>query len=178
MHRSNQASGLSSLLSTIFKINILLVLFFVTPGYAQTELPDSLQIFSIIQANDPSPSGKVVIHQDPRLDEITYKQLRTNLQRNGIPGYRIQIYSGSGTNARMEAMRLQNNFSNQFPSIPSYLVYEEPYFKLRVGNYRSKSDGYKAFKKISEVYPQCYFVLEKSMDYPEFNPSEISLSTE
>ncbi len=132
------------------------------------ELTDSLRIFDLIQAQGESGRGFVKINQDPRLEELTHKHILSNAERNSMPGYRIQIYSGSGSNARNEAMRIQNSFIGQFPQIPAALVYEEPYFKLRVGNYRSKFEGFKEFKLISEIYPQCYFVIEKNMNFPEF----------
>lgn len=116
----------------------------------------------------PDENGKKLytISQNEKLELLLNHHVATNKARKGISGYRIQIYSGSGTHARNEALKVQAAFMKSFPEIESYLVYIEPYFRVRVGNFRNRAEGFTTFKKVSAVYPQCYFVIEKEMNFP------------
>jgi len=117
----------------------------------------------------PGAKGKspITITQDDRISSLVNRHIQNNNDKKGISGYRIQIYSGSGSSARAEALRIQAAFIKAFPDVESTLVYIEPYFRLRVGNFRTRAEGFKTFKRVSEAYPQCYFVIEKAMDFPK-----------
>jgi len=61
-----------------------------------------------------------------------------------------------------------------FPSQQTYVVYQSPYFKVRVGNFLHKSDA-ESFKNIlSRSYKQNAYVVE---DVIEYTPKENENST-
>lgn len=145
-------------------ISILVILiggFTSLDTYSQTEGSD---IFFAIQHSSPK-EGKVKIHQDARLHRLVDKHIAQNRMDMTIPGYRIQIYSGS--DKREEAFHVKAQFMKQFPKYTPDLIYSEPYFKLRVGNFRTKQEGYKLFKLIKKHFPNSYFVIENKMEWPE-----------
>ena len=55
----------------------------------------------------------------------------------------------------------------EFPKVSTELIYNEPYFKVRVGNFRTKQEGYKLYKRIIQIFPNAYFVIENEMEWPE-----------
>ena len=63
-------------------------------------------------------------------------------------GYRIQIYYGEETKAKS----LQSKFKVTFPEVETFLNYEQPYWKVQVGNYKSTLEADKALLKFSEKY--------------------------
>lgn len=63
-------------------------------------------------------------------------------------GYRIQLYYGDETKARS----LQSRFKIEFPKVNTYLNYEQPYWKIQVGNYKSRLEADKALLKFSEKF--------------------------
>lgn len=63
-------------------------------------------------------------------------------------GYRIQIYYGEETKART----LQNKFKVNFPEVATFLNYEQPYWKVQVGNYKTTLEADKALLKFSEKF--------------------------
>ncbi len=107
------------------------------------------------------------IHQDSRIEKLVKKHIKANSQKKGMLGYRIQIYSGSGANARKQAMAIRTKFIVNFPDVKTELIYQEPNFKLRIGNFRTKSEGYKLYKSLLEQFPGSYFIIEENMDFPE-----------
>ena len=131
-------------------------------AYSQIEESD---VFFKLQHSNEEDAGKITIHQDARLHHLVDKHIAENRKSMSIPGYRIQIYSGSGK--RAEALRVKTQFMKQFPKVSSELIYNEPYFKIRVGSFRTKQEGYKLYKRISKYFPNAYFVIENEMDWPE-----------
>ena len=76
-------------------------------------------------------------------------------------GFRIQIAAYSGVNSRSQAEAARNAFSALFPYSRTYLIYNEPYFKVRVGNYYTRLQAYKDLETIRETYPSAYIVPDK-----------------
>ena len=78
-----------------------------------------------------------------------------------INGYRIQIAAYSGVNSKSQAEYAKNSFNNLFPYTKAYLIYNEPYFKVRVGNYFTRLQAYKDLETIKLTYPSAYIVPDK-----------------
>lgn len=79
------------------------------------------------------------------------KMAQNNLRIETFPGYRIQIYSGA---SRKEASNLVDLLA-QVPDItdPVYLHYEQPYFKVKIGDYTSRIKAHEVYTGIKETYP-------------------------
>ena len=67
--------------------------------------------------------SSLVIERDVRLDSLLMKHSRINKLKDGLDGYRIQLFSGSGTEARMQANNLRAEFMANHPDIPAYLIF-------------------------------------------------------
>ena len=78
-----------------------------------------------------------------------------------LDGFRIQIAAYSGVNSKSQAEAARNSFNSLFPYTKSYLIYNEPYFKVRVGNYRSRLQAHKDLETIKLTYPSAYIVPDK-----------------
>lgn len=55
--------------------------------------------------------------------------------------YRVNIFFDNSQDARAAAQKTDEKFKELFADIPSYLVYENPYFKLTVGNCTSSEEA-------------------------------------
>lgn len=120
-------------------------------------------------------TGRLVIDQDPSIDTLINRYILMNEKvydqngNYGMKGYRIQIYSSSNRNAREESGKARAEFISKFQEIESYLMYSEPgYFKVRVGDFRSKEETTKLFLAISKVFPDAYIVPDV-INFPELN---------
>ena len=71
------------------------------------------------------------------------------------PGYRFQImYSAT----REETNAAKTKFYQSFPNIRAYIDYEQPYYKLRVGDFKNKLQLTKNFTIITSIYPSAFTV--------------------
>ncbi len=93
------------------------------------------------------------------IDLAMVKQIEKNKKRK-IQGYRIRIYFDNSQNARMVSQQIEEQFSSQYPDIPIYRVYANPYFKVTVGDFRSKSHAMKFLNEIIYKYPTAFLVKE------------------
>lgn len=51
-----------------------------------------------------------------------------------IRGYRVRIFFDNSQSARTQAQQTMAKFKEIYPSIPVYMDYDDPYFKVTVGN--------------------------------------------
>jgi hypothetical protein len=76
-------------------------------------------------------------------------------------GFRVQITSLSGNNSRVNAENLCKDFREKFPGMPCYIQYQEPHFKVRVGNFKNRLDALKCLQTIAITYPGAFVVRDK-----------------
>lgn len=121
----------------------------------------------IIGSSTDYTGARVTIEQDVRIDSLLTRHIAFNREYNGIDGFRIQIYRGSARNAREEANKAKADFISEFPGIDSYLRFDQPnFFKVRVGNYRTKHDAYPDYIIIRKKFPNAYIVTD-IISFPE-----------
>jgi hypothetical protein len=106
------------------------------------------------------------IERDIRLDSLVMRHIRVNEMKDGFDGYRLQLYSGSGTTARQEANTLRAEFLSKYPAIPAYVVYQAPNFKVRVGDYRTESEAIHLQRELAYKFPGG-FVVKDLVKFPK-----------
>jgi hypothetical protein len=124
------------------------------------------EIYQSLSANK-SGWGKVTLLQESRIEGIVSKHIEINQKAKGFPGFRVQVYFGSGSDAKSIANKIRSELNNQYPNLDSYLIYEAPYFKVRVGDFRNRNEAYKAYKMVQDKYPGA-FVVDDLIGMPRF----------
>ncbi len=159
------------------KLIFILVVFipFVPKCYSQVYSEDSTLITNdlLMLIQDKNTGGTIQIYQDPSLMILLEKSNRIK-EKEGLEGFRIQLYSGSEQNARDKANEISQEFMIAFPEFNSKLIYTEyqaPYFKLRVGDYRNKNEAFEFYHLVKKNFPNSYIVKSK-INYPKLEPVE------
>ena len=106
-------------------------------------------------------TGTVVVHKDPRLDQLVRKQAEINVatrRENGytMKGYRLMVLN---TNKREEAIDAKTKLYTRFPSLKSYLTYQAPYFKVKAGNFKTRDEAERYRKTLAPYFPKGVFVV-------------------
>lgn len=85
--------------------------------------------------------GRVIIHQDPRLENligVNLKNASNSEQVLKVPGFRVQVYAGKNSReSRAEATSLGNKVKELFPESPVYTLFISPRWLCKVGDFRS-----------------------------------------
>lgn len=69
-------------------------------------------------------------------------------------GYRVQIYSDNNARtAKNEARTKERAISGAFPELATYVIYDSPYWRLRVGDCRSRAEAEELASKIKNAFP-------------------------
>lgn len=121
--------------------------------------------------NDDSDNqkGELTIYQNAGVDSLINRYILYNLRMNGMEGFRIQIYSSSNKNAREESGKVRQEFITKFPDFVSYASFDRPgYYKIRVGDYRTRVEGTKYLLMIRKVFPDAYLVPD-IINFPDLN---------
>ncbi len=108
-----------------------------------------------------SDSSTVVIHKDPRIDLLIKKQAEINeiafkTAKRNVRGFRIMVIN---TNDRNAAINAKARMYTLFPELKSYLTYQSPYFRLKVGNFLDRKDAEDYQKKIEKYFPKGVFIV-------------------
>ena len=99
--------------------------------------------------------SSIIITKDARFDELVNKQKIQNLINQSMHGYRIQIYFGG---IRQKASEVKFDFNSRYPDIQAYISYQQPNFKVRIGDYRNRYEAQKFLKEIEGLYPTSFIV--------------------
>ncbi|MBL7753153.1 MAG: SPOR domain-containing protein [Chitinophagaceae bacterium] len=70
-------------------------------------------------------------------------------------GFRIIIYNGPDRN---QALLAKNMFSRAFPSVASYLSYNVPSYKIKVGNFEDRKEASAFLRKVNKAFPAAFIV--------------------
>ncbi|MDR0206160.1 MAG: SPOR domain-containing protein [Bacteroidales bacterium] len=105
----------------------------------------------------------VAYNIEPGINNTEQQYLESCKKIKRIDGFRIQIISFSGVNSKTMIEQTAEQFRQHFPEIPFHISYFEPNFRLRVGNFRTKIEAYKALQKISNIFSGA-FVLKDQID--------------
>lgn len=100
----------------------------------------------------------VEIISDPVLDSIITATAEVNKENAYIQGYRIQIHFGS---ERKSALDAKTKFLQLFPETEAYLIYQQPYFKVRVGDYRTRYEAQATYKKLISEFEKMFIVPDR-----------------
>ncbi len=69
-------------------------------------------------------------------------------------GYRIQVYAGTERDAAQKIKtEIAINYGEQ-----TYMIYESPYFKVRVGDFRSRMEAQQLFHTLKQKYTSILLV--------------------
>ncbi|WP_418991826.1 hypothetical protein [Alistipes sp.] len=71
-------------------------------------------------------------------------------------GYRVCIFFDNGQDARASALAAKTLFEEQFPDIRVYWVYENPYFRVTVGNCLTAEEAIILKGRVSAVFPKAF----------------------
>jgi len=125
--------------------------------------------FSLGAFAQADSTSSIVIHKDPRVDMLVKKQSQINEEttrdaRRSAPGFRIQVIN---TSDRSAAINAKTKIYQLYPELKAYLLYQSPYFRLRVGNFKDKEDADYHLKALSKQFTNVYLVRDMVEIKPE-----------
>lgn len=124
--------------------------------------------------------GQVVVIKDPRIEALQERRFgtkitagtggstaaqpvdKTTATRTTQRGFRVQIYSGSSRN---EAYAEQARFQRLYKDIDTYVSYEEPNYRVKVGDFRGRSEANRLMQSLRGQFNSVFIFTEDIFVY-------------
>lgn len=113
-------------------------------------------LFSII-GHSQIQEGVINVDVPPSIKSVITKKIAYNKTQPRIEGYRIQLFYGSESGA----IKTRNEFLAAFPNTATYIEYDSPDWKVRVGNYKTRLDVDKSIGEIKAIFGNAIVLKQK-----------------
>jgi hypothetical protein len=124
-------------------------------------------IFLFLTLYQVNSFAQVVIHTEGKITDLLAKHTAINKKRVGkLTGFRIQICFESGNESRKRAENIRRAFWSKHPKMSAYLTFKEPNFRVKVGDFRTRSEARGFRKEILADFPQA-FIVKEEVNYPK-----------
>ncbi len=147
----------------LFHISVLVFFTIHFSGYCQAH---SSNVIEKLSANSQT-EGKISIKQSADINQLINNYSAKNSQSQKVEGYRIQIYSGTGANARKESQEARAVFREKIPNESIKIEYNAPFWRVRVGCFRHKHEALPLLKQAKYIFPHCYIVRDSNIAISE-----------
>lgn len=115
-------------------------------GLLQRALPAEEQP----ESKEAAPSSSEETAGDEQEEEKV-----TSRPKGKVAGYRVQVYADNNVrSAKTEARQRERAIGQAFPDYSTYVSYASPYWRLRVGDFRSNYEAEKAAAEIRRAFPR------------------------
>jgi hypothetical protein len=106
-------------------------------------------------------NGMVEVKAEPGVDSLITLHVAHNQNYPYVQGYRIQLFKDSGNDALNAAHKIMDEFNEMFPEINAYLSFQEPYYRVRVGDFRTRLEALGKLEEIKKKYRNVWIIKDK-----------------
>ncbi|MBN8680836.1 MAG: SPOR domain-containing protein [Chitinophagales bacterium] len=106
----------------------------------------------------------VQVQEEPRVSELIRVWVADNRANPKIEGWRVQIMASTD---RRQVEDGRTRFRVEYPEVSATVVQEQPYYKLRVGAFRSRQEAL-AFIRVLEGWPGAYPAIDNNIHPRDF----------
>jgi len=89
------------------------------------------------------------------LEDLIERHKFLNGKIENVKGFRVQIFA---TSRRAQALDTKSEFDSLYPEVDSYLDYENPYYKVRVGDFIKKQEADLFNRELRSIFPTSFTV--------------------
>lgn len=103
-------------------------------------------------------TSKIVVKQDSKLDKLIddYLNKKDELQSPYVgSGYRVQVFSSNAQRtAKNESLNIERKLRSAFPGYGVYRTYASPFWKVRIGDFKTHADAQAFRAELVKVFPE------------------------
>ena len=121
-------------------------------------------VFLLMPSREMGDRAGVKINQTEAVKDAMRKQVEDNGSRT-LNGYRVRIFFDNKQTARVESEETLRKFESMYHDVVSYRTYANPYFKVTVGDFRTRSEAVRLLERIKGEFPSA-FVVKENIAFP------------
>jgi hypothetical protein len=142
-----------------------LTIIIVAPSFARSQ--NNVGIIGKLQQFNPN-MGTITIKQDAKIEHLLGSYYIQNASRPGMQGFRIRIFFDLGQKSRDKSLEVMNEFMETFPGIAIYRTFDSPYYKVSVGDFRTRDEAIKELNRLNRKYPKA-FIIPEWINFPRID---------
>ncbi|MGM0565338.1 MAG: SPOR domain-containing protein [Bacteroidota bacterium] len=112
--------------------------------------------------------GSIQIHKSALIDSLLKDHKAINEKFPEIDGYRVMLFFDAGNNSKDSAYSVISNFEEDYPEVPAYLSFNPPYYRVRVGDFRTEIEAERFLNRIKYDYPNGW-VVQTEIELPKLD---------
>lgn len=89
------------------------------------------------------------------------KQRQIHVNDSTIDGYRVQIFMELGNDALTHADSVKEVFEKKYPEVPVYLVFGQPYYRLRIGDFRTRLEAENMYQQVKKEFKNAFVTADR-----------------
>ncbi len=129
----------------------------MVPAYSMAQT--SSNILKKLESSHEN-GGVVKIHQSENIRDVLLLHLEAQRKTSQKNGYRICIFADSGQEANRKAENVRSVFMSMYRDIQPYKIFNSPFYRVYVGDFKTKSEAMKFLKKLERNFPNAYIVYD------------------
>ena len=120
--------------------------------------------FLLMPSREMGSKAGVKITQTDMVASAMRRQVAENESR-ALSGYRVRIFFDNRQTARVESEETLKRFESLYHDVVAYRTYANPYFKVTVGDFRTRSEAVRLLERIKGSFPSA-FVVKENIEFP------------
>lgn len=121
-------------------------------------------VFLLMPSREMGAKAGVKITQTDMVASAMRRQVSDNGERT-LSGYRVRIFFDNKQTARVESEETLKRFESLYHDVAAYRTYANPYFKVTVGDFRTRSEAVRLLERIKGSFPSA-FVVKENIEFP------------
>jgi len=114
----------------------------------------AFSILFLTTGNLLAQDTKISVAQDPRFENLLKEKRRINSSITVNDQYKIQIYTGDSESSK----KALNDFKKQFKNFDGTIIFNTPFYKVWVGNFKTRIEAEQNLTDIRKSYPNALLI--------------------
>lgn len=119
-------------------------------------------IFNVLASGHGT--GEIAVHQSQAIRKAMDAHIASNSSKT-VSGYRVRIFNDNKQTSRSDSETALGRFRGMFPGIAAYRTYSNPFFRVTVGDFRTKSEAMQLLQQVKGSFPTA-FIVRETIGYP------------
>lgn len=140
-------------ISSIYIFVIAAICPFVMQAGDLTTIADTLNDSGVISVIQPAALNHRLVPAKPSQSNDS-ETLVENAPVKVKAGYRVQVFDDNNVrSAKREAQLCKNQIAARFPELPIYVTFSSPYWRVKVGDFKTRGEAEAAMGEIKYAFP-------------------------
>lgn len=154
--------------------SLILLGFLMSTGTVFAQATQKNEILK--ELNSTTSGGNVAVYEDESIKHVlgrpmspprtVYTTADGTTQFYRMRGFKVQAFSGNNQRtSKDEAHRKQGQINGAFPDLETVVLFESPFWRLRVGNFTSREEAQNAMEELQRAFPsfgkEMYIVVDE-----------------